>query len=159
MKALLVAATLAGAAVGFGQDISVLVDSEAVEFKGPRPMIRNRRVIVPLRGVMEKLGATVTFDADRLSILAVKNNVRVELWVGSRRAVVNGEEKLFDTEMAIVEGRVFVPLRFLAETLDGASVGWRPDTRTVVIKTSGGWGYLSQPQLTARPTAYPHGKG
>jgi hypothetical protein len=118
------------------QEIKVLVDDSAVEFKGAKPVIRNRRVHVPLRGVMEKLGAEVIFDADRLRITARKNNMSVELWVGSRHATVNGEEMLFDTEMAIVNGRVYVPLRFLAETLDGSSVGWRPESRTVVIRTA-----------------------
>lgn len=124
--------------VASGQgDISVLLNGEAIDFgsKG-KPVIAHRRVLVPLRGVFEKLGAKVEFDADQLKITATKANVKIELWVGSRHAIVNGEEKLFDTALSIREGRAMVPLRFLAETLDGASVGWRPKTRTVVIKTA-----------------------
>ena len=116
-------------------EITVLVNGEAIDF-GTRgkPVIAHRRVLVPFRGVFEKLGAKVSFDPDQLKITAVKANTKVELWAGSRHAMVNGEEKLFDTALSIREGRAMVPLRFLAETLGGAKVGWRPQTRTATIK-------------------------
>ena len=127
-------ATLAMTAVP--QGIKVLIDGDAVDF-GARgqPVIRYKRVLVPLRGVFEKLGAVVSFEPDELKVTAQKNNMKVELWVGSRHAMVNGEEMLFDTALAMENGRVLVPLRFLTETLDGASVQWDKGARTVRIGT------------------------
>lgn len=117
-----------------GQDIKVLINGEEVKFKGKGPVIVVNRVLVPLRGVLEKIGAQISWDPDTLKLTAVRANRKVELWVGSRHAMVNDEEKLFDSSVSMAEGRVMVPLRFLAETLGDASVGWRGKEKTVVIK-------------------------
>src|SRR5687768_4327941 len=94
-----------------GQGIKVLLNGDAIDFgTGGKPMIKFKRVLVPLRGVMEKLGAQVQFDPDQLKVTATKNNKKIELWAGSRHAMVNDEEVLFDTAVSVEGGRVMVPL-------------------------------------------------
>src|SRR5688572_26614345 len=103
------------------QAIRVFVNGDQIDFgKHGKPMIKDKRVLVPMRAVLEKLGTSVTFDPDQLKVTATKNNKKIELWAGSRHAMVNDEEVLFDTALAIEGGRVMVPLRFLSEQLDGA---------------------------------------
>jgi hypothetical protein len=127
---------LAAVAALAGSGIKVMVDGDEIDFGNRgKPMIKDKRVLVPLRGVMEKLGAQVTFDADELKITAVKNNRKIELWAGSRHAMVNDEEVMFDTALAVENGRVMVPLRFLSEQLDGAKVHWDKAKRTVTISS------------------------
>lgn len=114
------------------RSITVLLDGKVIKTEA---QIQHRRVLVPLRLISENLGAQVDYDPDTLKVTVRRNNTVVELWPGSRHAMVNGEEKLFDTSMSANRGRVLVPLRFLSETLGLASVGWRPASRTVVIKS------------------------
>ena len=47
-------------------------------------------------------------------------------------ASINGEPYTMDVEPIIREGRLFVPIRFIAEGL-GAEVNWLPEERKVVI--------------------------
>lgn len=51
------------------------------------------------------------------------------------RLVVNGREVKTDVPPQVVNGRVLVPLRFIAEAL-GAEVGWDDKTRTVIVRST-----------------------
>jgi len=68
--------------------IRVYVDGQPVNFDVP-PVYTQGRVLVPLRGIFERLGATVDYDARTGHILAVRGGQSVELTVGSRQARVN----------------------------------------------------------------------
>lgn len=57
------------------------------------------------------------------------------LILGARVGELNGRPLDIDVPPVISRGRVFVPLRFVAETF-GADVGWDPGTRTVRIDTA-----------------------
>ncbi|TEB17722.1 hypothetical protein Psfp_00214 [Pelotomaculum sp. FP] len=50
------------------------------------------------------------------------------------KIVLNGKEVQPDTPPQIIDGRTFVPLRFVAESL-GINVSWDADNRTVVMTT------------------------
>lgn len=53
------------------------------------------------------------------------------------RLVVNGREVQCDPPPQMIRGRVFVPLRFVAEAL-GAEVGWYHETSTVTVSSAAG---------------------
>lgn len=59
----------------------------------------------------------------------------VELMVGDKKALHNGEEIKLDVEPTIVNGRTLVPLRFISELL-GADVEYDNATRKIVIRKS-----------------------
>ena len=116
--------------------IKVFVDNNEIDFgQHGKPMVKHKRVLVPMRAVLEKLGAQVSFDQDQLKVTALKNNKKIELWAGSRHAMVNDEEVLFDTALSVEGGRVMVPLRFLSEHLGAAKVHWDKNSRTVRISS------------------------
>src|SRR6516225_1873022 len=75
--------------------IQVYVDGQAVNFDVP-PTVIQGRVLVPLRGIFERLGATVDYDARTQHIVAVRGGQSVELTVGSRQARVNNNPSLLD---------------------------------------------------------------
>lgn len=52
------------------------------------------------------------------------------------RVIVNGKEVQFDVQPQIVDGRIMVPLRFVAQAL-GAEVNWDAERNTVEIKSQG----------------------
>lgn len=118
------------------QSISVTVDGEVVPFAGQQPVQRFGTVLVPLRGVFEKLGANVAYDPASKSILAVKGATSVTLQLGGSSAQVNGQTRALSVAAQAVNGTTLVPLRFVSEAL-GAGVDWRAASRTVVINTTG----------------------
>src|SRR5437763_1304335 len=54
----------------FAQDIRVTVNGDPVAFSGTGPMQLNGRVLVPVRGVLEKLGANVEWVPSTQSVIA-----------------------------------------------------------------------------------------
>src|ERR1700761_6662805 len=67
----LAAATLAGATNAYAQqDVRVVVDGERVRFHGQPPVEVDDRVLVPLRGVFESLGAEVDWNPESQTVTA-----------------------------------------------------------------------------------------
>ena len=119
------------------QNINVTVDGAVVPFNGQQPIERNGSILVPLRGVFEKLGAIVFYDAPTRSILATKGQTNVQLKIGDAAATVNGEKRTLALPPLEINGTTLVPLRFVSEAL-GADVKWSGASRTVIIATTGG---------------------
>lgn len=131
--------------------VRVFVDGDRVAFDQP-PIVLESRILVPLRGVFEKMGATVTWENDTRTVLAVRGNTVVELVIGRRSAQVNNRTLPLDVPAMIVGGRTLVPLRFISESM-GASVEWQDATRTVLIST--GSAPVGQPPPAQPPAAPP----
>ncbi len=115
--------------------IRVYVDGQPLSFDVPPNMIQGR-VLVPLRGIFERLGATVDFDPHTQHIVAVRGPQTVELTIGSRQARVNSTAALLDVPAFTIAGRTMVPLRFISESL-GANVQWVEASQTILIGSTG----------------------
>jgi hypothetical protein len=116
------------------QVISVTVNGQPVVFHGPNPQQIEGRVLVPVRGVLEKLGADVSWVPQTHTVIASNGKIDIELKIGDRRAIVNTREVMLDVPAQVFGGSTFVPLRFLGEAL-GAQVGWDGPSHTVMIVT------------------------
>lgn len=128
------------------QGIRVFIDGRPVNFDVPPNMVQGR-VLVPLRGIFEQLGATVDYDARTQHIVALRGGQSVELTVGSRQARVNNNPSLLDVPAFTINGRTMVPLRFISESL-GAGVQWVEANQTILISSGGG-----APTAAAPPVA------
>lgn len=115
--------------------IGVTVNNNPVTFEGPSPIQENGRVLVPLRGVFEQMGANVDYNAENKTISAIRDDTKVLLTVGSREAKINDKAMTLDTPMTATDGTVFVPLRFVSEAL-GARVRWNAQERNVAIEAA-----------------------
>jgi len=115
--------------------VNVSVDSDRVAFNDQGPEVVGGRVYVPLRGVLEKMGAEVKWDASARSIVAQKGARTVVLPTGGQ-ATVNGNPVPLDAPAYIAGGRTMVPLRFMAEAF-GADVNYDSNSRQVSIQTQG----------------------
>ncbi len=113
----------------------VIVDGKPVKFEGTQPRTIKGRVMVPLRGVFESIGAYVEYNPVLKRITARRNNEDIEMRVGDKIARKSGAEILMDVPPITVRGRAMVPLRFLAESM-GASVGFDKANNTVNIATA-----------------------
>lgn len=121
------------------QQIHVTVNGSPVEFVGLGPLQVQGRTLVPVRGVLEKLGAEVAWVPSTRSVVASTPTMDIELHLGDRQATVNGKQVTLDVPAQEIEGHTMVPLRFLGEAL-GSTVKWDDVSRTVTIVTQDGGG-------------------
>jgi hypothetical protein len=112
--------------------MTISVDGKPVLFQGPGPRRKMGRVLVPLRGIFERMGAHVKWDDDSQTVFADRNDVQVELSIGSNNATLNGRAVLMDVPAQLIDGSTFVPLRFVSESL-GARVNWDPRSGNINI--------------------------
>jgi uncharacterized Zn-binding protein involved in type VI secretion len=132
----LAALLCAGAAGAQADYINVRVNGEPIAFEGTQPREVNGRVMVPLRGVMEKLGASIDWMPDNQTVVATRGNTEIDLPIGSHTATINGRDVALDVPAMTLGGRTMVPLRFVSQAL-GADVTWSSNTQTVMIDTGG----------------------
>lgn len=81
------------------------------------------RAMVPLRFVSEALGAGVQWLGATQQILITDRDRMLSLRVGSIELYLNNEPIFMDCTPQNISGRIFVPLRFVSETL-GAKVAY-----------------------------------
>ena len=114
------------------QSIDVTLNGNPVQFSGTQPIVVQGRVLVPLRGVLEEMGANVDWNAETQTVFARKNDKSIQLPIGSLTATINGQTVKLDVPAKVIGGSTMVPLRFLSEAL-GATVSWDNASRTVII--------------------------
>ena len=120
--------------VGFAEDdtvITVEIDGKQVVFENP-PVIVSGRTTAPLRAVFESLGLEVGWNPDDRSITGKALGVSIWLQLDNDIAIVNGEEIKLEVPAFAIEGRTYVPVRFISEST-GSSVEWDGVKRRVVI--------------------------
>jgi len=134
LGALVLAAALAGPA--FAQEPRVEVNGREVDFRDQQPIERAGRVYIPLRGVLDRIGAeTIEWRPDREEVYVASGGREIALQIGSHRARVNNRDVWLDAPPILVGGRTMVPLRFVSESL-GASVEWDAASQTAHINSS-----------------------
>jgi hypothetical protein len=136
------------------QQINVSVNGTPVVFQTGQPAMMGGRVMVPMRGVFEQLGASVTWDQAARQVVAAKGGTQVSLHIGDRFAMVNGQQVPMDTPAVIMGGSTMVPLRFISETL-GATVDWNAANETVAIVMPQNSGTQIVTTTQTLPTAEP----
>jgi len=112
--------------------IEIYVDGSKV-VSDVAPVIENGTTLVPLRIISENFGARVNWN-DATSAVTVNSAANdVKLVVGSKSATVNGANQTLSIAAKLINGRTFVPLRFVGESL-GANVDYDAKTNRVNIK-------------------------
>ncbi|MFY9781095.1 MAG: copper amine oxidase N-terminal domain-containing protein [Candidatus Baltobacteraceae bacterium] len=140
-----------GAAPALADDVSVTVDGQYVTL-APQPLERAGRVFVPLRGIFERLGASVVYAGGIIN--ATGDGSNISLRIGSTQAQIDGQTQTLDVAPFIVGASTYVPLRFISEAL-GAHVNYDGTNRVVAINTSGG---AQSSGSAPAPAAMPGGK-
>jgi hypothetical protein len=117
------------AGTALAQDVNVTLNGAPLSLSPP-PLTRAGRVFVPLRGVFERLGASVVYENGTIN--AQGHGHSISLHVGSTDAVVDGAQQLVDVAPFIVGASTYVPLRFVSQAL-GARVGYDAANRVVAL--------------------------
>lgn len=143
------------------EDITVFVDDQQVEFDTV-PVIKNDRILVPVRAVAEAMGADVHWGEDSQSVQIEKTfralyNIPIERDYTLKFSINDNDMKkqvkdrygdIYDIDLyknsetsvaleapaRIIDERTFIPLRALSEAFD-ASVEWDGERRRADIKT------------------------
>lgn len=128
--------------------VNVHLNGKKVQFPDAHPFVNNDyRTIVPVRFVTESLGANVQWLGETQTVKISMQDRDISLRVGDNRAVVNGEEKMLDTQVTLINNRTYVPLRFVSESLN-AAVEYDAPNQTVRIQTKD---YQAEPNAKFDP--------
>lgn len=118
-------------------DINVSIMGKKVDFKDASPFIDNNgRILVPVRFVSETLSAAVTWDEKQKIVNINKNNINIEVDIGSKNLYVNEYTLGMDTKAEIINNRCFLPLRYIANCL-GYNVNWNSSSKTAILEATG----------------------
>ena len=95
--------------------------------------MKNYRVMVPIRGICEDLGAVVNWNQDTYTVEIVREDNIITFDIGSKKALVNNKSVDIDVAAELSEDTTFVPVRFVSEVL-GYIVDWDGVMRMVIIQ-------------------------
>ncbi|WP_322923593.1 stalk domain-containing protein [Paenibacillus campi] len=99
------------------------------------PILVNNAVYVPVRGLFEKMNATVVWNRKNKNDVAITSgSTSILLTKGKNIAIVNGKEVPLSAPPLYANESIFIPLRFISETI-GAHVDWDRASYTVQIHT------------------------
>ena len=123
-------------AAGTEEDVSVQLGGELIQFTDAEPILENGRTFVPVRAVLEALGAEVSYDQAAGLVKAVRGETTIEFHIGQTAIDItkDGETTVFETDAAsfIRNDRLMAPVRFISEAF-GCTVGWDSSEKTVLI--------------------------
>ena len=98
------------------------------------PYIHNNTTLVPIRFVSEALGAkNISWDSKTKTVTITMDETTIKMAIGEEIVYVNGKTYKISVPAQVKNNRTFVPLRFIAETLN-CEVEWNQETYTVNIK-------------------------
>ena len=89
--------------------------------------------MIPLRGLFEEMGATVSWNGDEEKIGVTSGDTSMLFQIENTRVIVNDVRYGVIVAPRIVNSRTFIPLRFVSENL-GYTVSWDGATQTITIE-------------------------
>ncbi len=116
----------------FGGEIGVRLNDEDVVFPRQEPVIIEERVFIPIRGIFEKLGYKVEWNAEQKSAVFTGDTNEIVVTADSNYFTVNGESVPLELPARIVSGSMLLPLRAVGEAA-GLTVSWDPARKMAVL--------------------------
>lgn len=160
MMALVTAAGISGSV--FAKDEvhpKVIVNDRLIAFEDQEPVIsENNDTLIPVRGVLEAMGAQVTWNGEERSVMvkAKDNIVRLLLklddptmtkYTLTSVTTVDSEELTLSTAPMLMNERTMIPLRVISENL-GATVDWSDKDKLITIQTKEYKKYIASKTVT-----------
>ena len=97
------------------------------------PAIEDGSTLVPMRFLLEQMGADVEWNGETQTVTAMLDNTAVTFAIDDINAEVNNELATMDVPARLINGKTMVPLRFLSEEM-GFDVDWDADSRTAIVQ-------------------------
>jgi N-acetylmuramoyl-L-alanine amidase len=109
--------------------INMLVDNEPLQFEDPA-YIKNERLFIPVRSIVESLGGTINWNPDEQQIYFTTDaGDSLMFTVDTARMIFNDHTYWMDVEPFLIDNRMYIPLRHAAEFFH-ADVAWDATTHT-----------------------------
>lgn len=115
----------------FASGIAVYVNNNKVNFSQP-PVVENGAILVPVRGLLEKIGATVDWDKETKTVTSTLGASTVKMVIGSKTAYVDNKIVPLTVAPKVINGATMIPLRFVSENM-GLKVDWNSESKTIKI--------------------------
>jgi len=122
--------------------IKIRVDSPNMIFNGviaeidpgrdTTPKIITGSTMIPIRNLIESIGGKAEWDETNQKAIIENSTNKIEMWIDSQKAIINGKEEKLHVSPIVVNGRTMVPLRFIMEKL-GLNVSWDELKQEVTI--------------------------
>ncbi|MCX7843438.1 MAG: stalk domain-containing protein [Clostridia bacterium] len=96
-------------------------------------VIKDGRTLLPVRAVTTALGADVQWIPETRTAVITKGTTRIVIAMDSKIVYVNGKAYTIDVPAKSENGRIVVPVRFIAEIFK-QKVIWDPDTGSIIIE-------------------------
>lgn len=97
------------------------------------PKIINGHTVIPLRGVFDNFGAKLSYNGETEEVIIEIYNKEIILKIGSKTAIVDGNEIQMAKEAIVENGRTLIPLRFVGEQL-GYKIKWIDKEQKIIIE-------------------------
>lgn len=97
-------------------------------------IIKDGRTLVGVRGVFEKLGYSVEWDALTSTATLKNDEYTIILQNGPKYFLVNNKPVMPDVPQQIINSKFYLPLRAISEAI-GADVRWDKSAETAIITT------------------------
>jgi len=111
----------------------LMLNGYAIEFE-VQPVTVEGIALVPLRHLLEELGATVEWNQEMKAFKATRGDRVLQYKIGDTAAYRDEQLIVLPVPGQVVGGHTLMPVRFVAESL-GAEVGWESYTRTILISS------------------------
>jgi exopolysaccharide biosynthesis protein len=98
-------------------------DSFVHEFRG---YLLGETSMVPFRGILERIGATFTWNGEEKTLSVQHGSNQLMLKTDQRIAELNHAKLVLPEAPTIVDGHIYLPIRSVIESL-GGEVSWDPD--------------------------------
>ncbi|WP_051051523.1 copper amine oxidase N-terminal domain-containing protein [Paenibacillus sonchi] len=99
------------------------------------PYITNGTTMVPLQVTQQIPGSSVQWNNASKTVTLTRDGETITLVAGQKTAKIGNKEVKLEAASTLKQGRVMVPLRFIAEST-GAYVLWNPKQRIVFVAKS-----------------------
>ncbi len=101
------------------------------------PYIVNGSTLIPLRGLLEEMGAEIGWEAAKEKVHITKGNLKLTLQIWNKLVYADdpryGEIRYTLLNYPVIkDSRTFIPVRFVSEQL-GYNVAWDGETQTIII--------------------------
>ena len=98
------------------------------------PVIKEGRTLIPVRAVMNGLGAYVDWNPETNEVTITKGDdeIVIVLTLGEETYTVNNVDFTLDVQAQLIGNRTYVPLKFIAVAL-GEDIFWNEETKEVFV--------------------------